>query len=461
MKSLWGGRFSGTADEYFDAFNRSFPFDQRLFEADVKGSLAYAAGLHRAGILDDEEYQSLVKGLNELLHKAEQNPGWVAAGVAEGFEDVHAFVESRLGDLVGDAARKLHTGRSRNDQVATDMRLFLRDAIDHTVARIVALQKTLLERAEEDPEAPLPGYTHLQKAQPVLWSHYLLSFFAMLDRDKARFLDARGRVNIMPLGSGALAGNNHAIDRRAMAADLGFADITENSLDATSDRDFVAEFMSAASLTMVHLTRLSEDLIIYNSNEFGFVTMSDQVSTGSSLMPQKKNPDALELIRGKAGRVFGHQMALLTTMKGLPSCYNKDMQEDKEGFFDCFDTLDGCLTVMETVIRTLGVRFDRMRESTRDGYLNATDLADYLVAKNIPFRRAHHLVGEIVVFALKEGVPLGDLSLEQFRTFAVEVDEDVYEALKLETTVGAKVSYGGTAPVRVREALARARDSLA
>ncbi|MES2744323.1 MAG: argininosuccinate lyase, partial [Bdellovibrionota bacterium] len=330
MKSLWGGRFSEKQDDFFFSFNASFRFDVRLAEVDVIGSMAYARALSRTRIFNEAELQKVEAGLEQLLQKIRKEPEWVEESLRAGYEDVHSFVEMELTKLVGDLGKRLHTGRSRNDQVATDLRLYLRDAIDRTIEGLLSLQDSLLNQAEANTHAILPGYTHMQKAQPVLFSHYLLSFFEMLTRDIARLKDCRKRVNIMPLGSGALAGNSLNVDRQALAKDLGFDGITANSLDATSDRDFAIEFLSVASISMMHLSRLSEDLILYCSDEFKFVRMGDQVSTGSSLMPQKKNPDALELIRGKTGRSYGNLMTLLTVMKGLPSCYNKDMQEDKE-----------------------------------------------------------------------------------------------------------------------------------
>lgn len=456
MKALWGGRFKEQADDFFVLFNRSFPFDYKLFYADVICSKAYAGGLRRAGILDAKEYESLQSALDEMLTKAQQDPQYVAAAVQDGYEDIHAFVESELVKSVGQLGKKLHTGRSRNDQVATDLRYYLRHEIDETINHLSTLQQSLLDLARRHEAAFLPGYTHLQRAQPILWPHYCLSFFEMLQRDVERLQDCRRRVNHLPLGSGALAGNNHDINRNAMAEELGFEGITRNSLDATSDRDFVVEFIHAASLSMMHLSRLSEDLIIYASHEFRFVKMSDKVATGSSLMPQKKNPDALELIRGKSGRIFGHLSGLLATMKGLPSCYNKDMQEDKEPLFDSIEQWQGCLRVMCTVLDSLVVNEEAMAQATAGGYLNATDLADYLVTRGVAFREAHHLVGEIVTYADEHQKALSDLSLEEFQRFQVDIEEDVYAAIDIGKTLAAKKSEGGTAPRRVASALVKA-----
>lgn len=460
MKSLWGGRFSENPDNFFFAFNASFRFDVRLAEVDVIGSMAYARALTRARIFNESELQIVVGGLEQVLQKIRCEPEWLEQSLSAGYEDVHSFVEMELTKLVGDLGKRLHTGRSRNDQVATDLRLYLRDAIDRTVDGIVSLQDSLVKQAEANSGTVLPGYTHLQKAQPVLFAHYLLSFYEMLKRDTQRLKDCRKRVNIMPLGSGALAGNSLAVDREALAKDLGFDGFTANSLDATSDRDFALEFLSAASISMMHLSRLAEDLILYGSDEFRFVRMGDQVSTGSSLMPQKKNPDALELIRGKTGRTYGNLMALLTVMKGLPSCYNKDMQEDKEALFDSIDTWQISLKVMKLVLDTLTIHSETMLREAHKGYMNATDLADYYVAKGLPFREAHHLVGEIVSHAIQEGVSLNELPLSAFQAFYPGTDGDVYRALSLESVLNKKASLGGTAPDRVRDALRIARDDL-
>jgi len=362
--------------------------------------------------------------------------------------------------LVGDAGRKLHTGRSRNDQVATAFRLWLRGEIDRTAAALDGARLALLDLAEAHPDAVLPGYTHLQRAQPVLWPHWCLAYFEMLGRDAERMLEVRRRVNVLPLGSAALAGTSYPVDREAVARSLGFEAVSRNSLDAVSDRDFCVEFAAAASLVMVHLSRLAEDLIIYSTVEFGFVELGDAVATGSSLMPQKKNPDALELVRGKAGRVFGHTAALLATMKGLPLAYNKDMQEDKEAVFDAADTVRSSLEVAATVLRHVRVHEGRARDAAAVGYMNATEMADYLVRRGVPFREAHDTVGRMVLYGLEKGWELHELDLEELRQFSPLVGEDVYEALSLEQTLATKAQRGGTAPERVREALAEARASL-
>ena len=460
MKSLWGGRFSEKQDNFFFSFNASFRFDVRLAEVDIIGSIAYARGLARCRIFNESELNQVISGLETLLQKVRKEPEWLESNLSAGYEDVHSFVEMELTKLVGDLGKRLHTGRSRNDQVATDLRLYLRGAIDQTLLTIAELQDSLLKQAETHNQAVLPGYTHMQKAQPVLFSHYMLSFYEMLKRDAQRLADCRKRVNIMPLGSGALAGNSLAIDRESLAKDLGFEGITANSLDATSDRDFALEYLSCTSISMMHLSRLAEDLILYCSDEFRFVRMGDQVSTGSSLMPQKKNPDALELIRGKTGRSYGNLMTLLTVMKGLPSCYNKDMQEDKESLFDSIDTWQISLKVMKLVIDTLTLHPETMLREAHKGYMNATDLADYYVAKGVVFREAHHLVGEIVLHAIKVGKTLNDLSLEDYQKFHSGTDADVYRAVSLSSVLEKKASLGGTAPDRVRDALIKARSDL-
>jgi argininosuccinate lyase len=451
---LWGGRFTGEADAEFAQFNASFGFDKRLIEADIEGSFAQAEALVKAGILSEPEASQISQALGEILRRSREEKDYLNSRDAE---DVHSFVEAELVALIGDVGFKLHTGRSRNDQVATDLRLFLRAEIDNTRQFISDMQAALLSLAEANFDCIIPGYTHLQRAQPVLLAHYLLAYFEMLKRDALRLTEIRQRVNQLPLGSGALAGTGFAIDRQAVAERLGFEGVAENSLDAVSDRDFVIEFIGAAALVMVHLSRLAEDFILYSTSEFAFLELSDAVSTGSSLMPQKKNPDSLELIRGKAGRVFGHHAALLATVKGLPLAYNKDMQEDKEALFDTVDTLRGCLRVMTTVLRNLRVHHERTRAAASVGFLNATDLADYLVRKGLAFRIAHELVGRVVNHALGKGIALEEVSLADYQQFSPLFSDDVYEALKLESSLANKPARGGTSPARVREALSAAQ----
>jgi argininosuccinate lyase len=457
-KNLWGGRFSGETDPGFARFNRSFGFDRRLFGADVRGSLAHCEGLRAAGVLSDEEAGAISSGLRRLLSRAEEEGG--AFFEDESAEDVHSFIESRLVGLVGDAGRRLHTGRSRNDQVATAFRLWLRDELDRVASAIRGAQSALLDLAESHADAVLPGYTHMQRAQPVLFAHWCLAYFEMFARDRERMGEVRRRVNVMPLGSAALAGTSYPVDREGVARSLGFDSVSRNSLDAVSDRDFCVEFASGASLVMAHLSRLAEDLIIYATTEFGFVELSDAVATGSSLMPQKKNPDALELVRGKSGRVFGHTFALLTIIKGLPLTYNKDMQEDKEAVFDAADTTRESLEVTATVLRNVRLREARARDAAGLGYMNATEMADYLVRRGLPFREAHEAVGHMVLHGLSKGLELHELELEELREFSPLVSEDVYEALSLGQTLATKAQAGGTSPARVREALEAARSSL-
>jgi len=456
-KKLWGGRFTGEADAGFAAFNRSFPFDRRLFAADVRASAAHAVALREAGVLDAGEFDAISAGLDALLERAAADAGFLDDPASE---DVHSFIESRLVELAGDAGRKLHTGRSRNDQVSTALRLWLREEIDEVCARARAAQIALLDLAGAHREAVLPGYTHLQRAQPVLFAHWCLAYFEMLARDRSRLADARRRANVLPLGSAALAGTSYNIDRAGVARTLGFDAVSANSLDAVSDRDFCVEFCAAASLLMMHLSRLAEDLIVYSTAEFGFVELGDAVSTGSSLMPQKKNPDALELLRGKSGRVFGHTVALLTMLKGLPIAYNKDMQEDKEAVFDAADTVRASLEVAATVLGNLTLCEDRAREAAGRGYMNATELADYLARRGLPFREAHEVVGRAVLHALARGAELHELPIEELRSVSPLIEADVYEALSLDSTLASKSQAGGTSPARVAEALAAARATL-
>jgi|SRR5215813_294656 len=455
-KNLWGGRFTGAADAGFVDFNRSFGFDRRLFEADVRASLAHCGSLRGAGVLTPDEAAAIEKGLRTILERGLADEQYFE----DPAEDVHSFVEARLVELIGDVGRKLHTGRSRNDQVATDLRLWLRTELDELSAVLVDTQRALLDFAEGHHHAVIPGYTHLQRAQPVLFPHWCLGYFEMLGRDRERLSEVRKRINQLPLGAAALAGTSYRIDREAVARELGFEGVSRNSLDAVSDRDFCVEFVAACSLIMVHLSRLAEDVIVYSTGEFGFFELSDAIATGSSLMPQKKNPDAMELIRGKAGRVFGHNLGLLTMLKGLPLAYNKDMQEDKEAVFDSLDTTRACLQVAATVLRNVRVNAVVTQAAASKGYMNATELADYLVRKGIPFREAHELVGRIVLRAIEEKVELQQLSLEELRRFAIVIDDDVFEALSLESTLATKTQPGGTSPEQVAAALKEARATL-
>lgn len=456
-KNLWGGRFTSGVDPSFAEFNSSFRFDRRLFETDVRASIAHCNGLLGAGVLNTEEAEKIKAALQTILERGRGGGSYFDELDSE---DIHSFVEARLVELIGDAGRKLHTSRSRNDQVATDLRLWLREAIDQLSNQVRSAQEALLDLAEQNHDAVLPGYTHLQRAQPILFAHWCLAYFEMLARDRERLAETRRRVNVLPLGAAALAGASFPIDRAAVARELGFDSVSRNSVDTVSDRDFCVEFVSVCSLVMVHLSRLAEEIILYSTSEFGFFELSDAVATGSSLMPQKKNPDSMELVRGKAGRVFGHTISLLTMLKGLPLAYNKDMQEDKEAVFDAFDTTNSCLDVTALVLRNLKLNEARMRRAASQGMMNATELADYLVRKGVAFREAHATVGRIVVKAIERGVELSELSLDELCSFSDVIDSDVFEALTLEETLATKSIVGGTAPERVSEALLVARESL-
>jgi len=452
---LWGGRFEGTPDGLMERFNASIGFDWRLWAADIEGSIAYAKALQRTGLLTAEERDQLIQGLEAV--EREFKAGEFDIRTSD--EDIHTAVERRLGELTGEVAGKLHTGRSRNDQVATDLRLYLMWEIPGLRQQLVELQKAVLDRAEQHLDVIMPGYTHLQRAQPVLFSHWLMSFFWMLQRDRERLRDLEKRVAVLPLGAGALAGHALGIDRDFLAAELGFRALCENSMDGVSDRDFVAEFLFWAALLQTHLSHLAEDLIIWSSAEFGFIELDDAYAAGSSLMPQKKNPDSLELLRGKTGRLVGHLVALLITLKGLPSTYNKDLQEDKEPLFDALDTLKLALPVAAGVVRTLKVNGEVMAAALDDGML-ATDLADYLVRRSVPFRQSHELVGRAVRQAEALGLPLSELPLAEFGAISTLFDENLYAAFDYRRSVEAKDSYGGTATVAVRQQIERAAAAL-
>ncbi len=521
MPKLWGGRFDKATDKHLEQFNASIGFDQRLYHADIVGSQAYARALGRAGLLDKAEVNKIVNGLDEVRHEFEIN----AFAFMPGDEDIHTAVERRLTEIIGDVAGKLHTGRSRNDQIATDVRLYLLDKVGDLNVRVHKLQRTIVEQAVAHIDVLMPGYTHLQPAQPIPFAHWLMSFFWMLQRDRERLHDLKRRVAVLPLGSGALAGNPFDIDREALAQDLGFANVhasvaqgpddvaqnsddvvrnsddvaqnsddvaqnlddvvrnsddvvrnsddvvrrspdrasiayvSQNSLDAVADRDFIAELLFWAALLQTHMSRIAEDLIIYASSEFSFVTLDDAYSTGSSLMPQKKNPDSLELTRGKTGRLLGNLVGLLTTLKGLPSTYNKDLQEDKEPMFDTLDTLEIELPVLTGVIATLRVNAARMQAALRDEML-ATDLADYLVRKGVPFRESHHLVGQVVRAAASEGCPLRELPLGTYQAVSLLFKDDVYDVLDFRRAVEQKAVTGGTAKRALKTQIARAQALL-
>ncbi len=452
---LWGGRFSKEIDRQMEAFNASIQFDWRMWAADIRGSIAYARALERAGLVSADERDALIRGLEEVAWEFESGEFVFLPSD----EDIHTAVERRLRERVGAVADKLHTGRSRNDQVATDLRLYLLDEIPTLRRSLTDLQKAIVDRAEEHLEVLMPGYTHLQHAQPVRFSHWLMSFFWAFARDQDRLRDMERRVAVLPLGAGALAGHSLGIDRRYLADQLGFGAISENSIDAVSDRDFVAEFLFWAALLQVHLSRLAEDLILWSSAEFGFVEVDEAYATGSSLMPQKRNPDSLELMRGKAGRLIGHLTGLLTTLKGLPTGYNKDLQEDKEPLFDAVDTLRLALPVAAGVVRTLKVYPERMAAALDDGML-ATDLADYLVRRGVPFRQSHSLVGLAVRRAGELGLPLRALPLPEFQAISPAFGPDLYEIFDHRRSVEARSSEGGTALASLREQIALARKVL-
>jgi argininosuccinate lyase len=453
---VWSGRFDEPVTDLVKHFTASVGFDQRLAEFDIDGSLAHAQMLHAVGILTAEDLASIERGLEQIRSD-------IRSGAFEwsvDLEDVHLNIERRLTDLVGDAGKRLHTARSRNDQVATDIRLYLRAAIDRMLALVKGLQRGLLDLAEKHTDTVMPGFTHLQVAQPVSFAHHLMAYFEMLSRDAQRLADCRKRVNRLPLGAAALAGTSFPIDRQMVAKALGFDGVCENSLDAVSDRDFAIEFCSSAALLMTHLSRFCEELILWMSPRFGFIDLADRFCTGSSIMPQKKNPDVPELIRGKTGRVNGHLVALLTLMKGQPLAYNKDNQEDKEPLFDTVDTVTASLAVFTEMLGGIEVKRDAMREAARQGYATATDLADYLVKKGAPFREAHETVAQAVRHAETRGKDLSELGLEELQKFSKLIEDDVFDALTLEGSMAARSHIGGTAPTRVKQAIARARKAL-
>lgn len=440
--ALWGGRFTQDSDVRFKHFNDSLRFDYRLFHEDVEGSRAWAQALAQVKVLSEQECASLIQALNELEQEMTGREQEIAAA---GDEDIHSYVERRLIEKVGALGKKLHTGRSRNDQVALDLKLFCRGACDDLMQAVRHLQRELLKVADENQGVIFPGYTHLQRAQPVTFAHFCLAYLQMLDRDFVRLNNVRDLLNICPLGSAALAGTAYPIDREALAHNLGFKGATHNSLDAVSDRDHVMELLSCASISMVHLSRLAEDLIIYNSGEANFLELSDKVTSGSSLMPQKKNPDACELIRGKAGRVVGSLMGILTTVKALPLAYDKDLQEDKEGLFDALDTWHECLDMMALVFEGIKLNKAKIEAAAKGGYSNATELADYLVSKGVPFREAHDIVGQVVLYAIAQNKALEELSVEEFKRFKDVIAEDVYPILSLESILAKRDVLGGVA----------------
>lgn len=452
----WGGRFNEPTDAFVARFTASVEFDQRMYRQDIQGSVAHATMLTEAGVLTEEERDAIIQGLSEIQQDIEAGRfEWSIA-----LEDVHMNIEAALTAKIGITGKKLHTGRSRNDQVATDIRLYVRDEIDLILSEITRLQEGLLMLAEQEADTIMPGFTHLQTAQPVTFGHHLLAWFEMLSRDYERFVDTRKRVNIMPLGAAALAGTTYPIQRDITCKLLGFDEPAENSLDAVSDRDFAIEFCAASSVLMMHLTRMSEELVLWTSAQFNFINLPDRFCTGSSIMPQKKNPDVPELVRGKSGRVYGHLMSLLTLMKSQPLAYNKDNQEDKEPLFDAIDTVKGCLRAFADMVPALESRKENMREAALRGFSTATDLADYLVRKGMPFRDAHEVVGKSVAYGIESGKDLGEMSLEELQQFSDTIGADVFEVLTLEGSVSARNHIGGTAPSQVRAAVMRGKTRL-
>ena len=452
----WGGRFTAPTDAFVEAFTASVQFDQRMYGQDIRGSIAHATMLASVGVLTNDERDAIIQGLEEI--RTEIEAGEFAWSVS--LEDVHMNIEARLTDKIGIAGKKLHTGRSRNDQVATDMRLYLRDEIDEVLVQLSRLQEALLVLAEREVDTILPGFTHLQVAQPVSFGHHMLAWFEMLQRDRTRLQDCRKRLNVLPLGAAALAGTSYPIDRGMTADLLDFDAVAENSLDAVSDRDFIIEFNAVAALMMTHLSRYSEELIIWASQQFDFIDISDSFCTGSSIMPQKKNPDVPELVRGKTGRVNGNLISLLTLMKGQPLAYNKDNQEDKEPLFDSIDTVKASLRVFADMVPELTVKRENMLAATMKGFATATDLADYLVRKSVPFRDAHEVVGKAVRFGVEQERDLSELTLVELQVFSGFIEQDVFEVLTLEGSCASRNHIGGTAPSQVRQAIKRARKRM-
>ncbi|KAK2467002.1 hypothetical protein APHAL10511_001260 [Amanita phalloides] len=454
-KKLWGGRFTGQTDPLMHAFNQSLKYDRRMHAADIKGSIAYAKALARVGILTDEEKDKIILGLSQVGEEWQQG----TFQVQEHDEDIHTANERRLSELIGPLGGKLHTGRSRNDQVATDMRLWLLQEVQEVKEGLKGLIHVMVERADKEKHILLPGYTHLQRGQPIRWSHLLLSHAFSFRADLERLEQLIPRVSVLPLGCGALAGNPFVVDREFLASELGFSSVAENSLWGVGDRDFITEFLMWGSLAMVHISRMAEDFIIYSTAEFGFITLSDAYSTGSSIMPQKKNPDSLELLRGKSGRVFGNMSGFLMTLKGLPSTYNKDLQEDKEPLFDVVDTVSAAFKIAEGVVATLKVHGNKMREALTMDVL-ATDLADYLVRKGIPFRETHHISGRAVAMAESQKCQLNDLSFEDYRSLSDKFSEDVHDIFDFEASVERRESIGGTSLKMVDRQIAALRNAL-
>ena len=450
MAQLWGGRFTKETDAQVYAFNASIGFDQRLYRQDIKGSIAHATMLGKQGIVTEAEAAAIVQGLKDILADVESGK----LVIDSKYEDIHSFVEANLIDRIGDAGKKLHTGRSRNDQVALDMRLYTRDQVEEVDTLLKELLQVILQTMEENTETYMPGFTHLQKAQPITLAHHYGAYFEMFKRDRLRMKDIYARMNYCPLGAGALAGTTYPLDREMTAELLGFAGPTLNSMDSVSDRDYLIEFLSALSTIMMHLSRFCEEIIIWNSNEYQFVEIDDAFSTGSSIMPQKKNPDIAELVRGKTGRVYGALMRLLTTMKGIPLAYNKDMQEDKEMAFDAMDTVKDCLVLFTGMLATMKFRKERMAASAMNGFTNATDAADYLVGKGVPFRDAHGIIGRLVLYCIEKNTSIDALSLEELQTISDKFGEDIYDAVSLKTCVEKRLTIGAPGPEAMKKVIA-------
>ncbi len=449
MAQLWGGRFTGETDRLAYQFNASINFDKRLFHQDIEGSIAHVTMLAKQGILTEDEKESIIQGLQGILGDVDHG----RLEIDEVCEDIHSFVETHLIERIGEAGKKLHTGRSRNDQVALDMRLYTRQQVQETDALLKELLGVILAVMEENVETYMPGFTHLQKAQPITLAHHYGAYFEMFRRDRQRMEDIYKRMNYCPLGAGALAGTTYPLDREYTASLMGFAGATQNSMDSVSDRDYLIEFLSALSTIMMHLSRFSEEIIIWNSNEYQFVEIDDAYSTGSSIMPQKKNPDIAELVRGKTGRVYGALMSLLTTMKGIPLAYNKDIQEDKEVAFDAMDTVKHCLVLFTGMLRTMKFKKERMAASAMNGFTNATDAADYLVGKGVPFRDAHAIIGRLVLYCIEKETSIDKLSLEELKEISDKFEADIYEAVSLETCVAKRLTIGGPGPEAMKEVI--------
>ena len=456
MAQLWGGRFTKQTDQLVFDFNASITFDKRLFYEDVTGSIVHATMLAKQGILTEEERKSIVEGLTGILEDVDDG----TLAIDESQEDIHSFVEATLIDRIGDAGKKLHTGRSRNDQVALDMRLYTRTRVAETDGLLKKLLEVILDTMENNLDTYMPGFTHLQKAQPITLAHHYGAYFEMFKRDRQRLTDIYKRMNYCPLGAGALAGTTYPLDREYTARLLRFEGPTLNSIDSVADRDYLIEFLSALSTIMMHLSRFSEEIIIWNSNEYQFVELDDAYSTGSSIMPQKKNPDIAELVRGKTGRVYGALMALLTTMKGLPLAYNKDMQEDKEMAFDAMDTAADCITLFTGMIKTMKFCKDRMAKSAMNGFTNATDAADYLVGKGVPFRDAHGIIGRLVLYCIEKDTSIDALSLEELRSISDKFDEDIYDAISLKTCVEKRLTIGAPGEKMMKQVIEKNKEYL-